>query len=150
MSVYWSICPSVYPLVHLLVHPSRSSSKWQKHAFLQLQLLLHLSMLDGGCGCGEGGGWMPLPTRLRRFCDPASFFQQSSINCYLTAKKCSQGHEFFWGHQQQVPKGILAHGSYLPAILWQCLMLKDDFQGLFFPIFDFRTQFLALKVLRFG
>ena len=27
--------------------------------------------------------------------------QRSSQNCYLTPKKCSQGHEIFFGHHQQ-------------------------------------------------
>ena len=27
---------------------------------------------DWGCGWGEAGGWMPLPTRPQRYCDPAS------------------------------------------------------------------------------
>ena len=26
----------------------------------------------GGGGCGEAGGWMPLPTRPQRYCDPTS------------------------------------------------------------------------------
>ena len=47
-------------------------------------------------------------------------------------QKCSQGHEIFFGHHQQSPQGIFAHGSYIPAILWQCPKLKDDFWGYFF------------------
>ena len=26
----------------------------------------------GGCSWGKAGGWMPLPTRPQRYCDPAS------------------------------------------------------------------------------
>ena len=76
--------------------------------------------------------------------------QRSSQNCYLTPKKCSQGHEIFFGHQQQSLKGILALGSYVPAITWQCPRPKDDFRSHFFPFFYFRTEFWALKVLQFG
>ena len=38
--------------------------------------------------------------------------QWSSINHYLTPKKCIQGHEIFFGHHQQSPKGILALPYY--------------------------------------
>ena len=36
-----------------------------------------MSILDGFCVCvGKGvdvdGGWLPLPTRVQRYCDPAS------------------------------------------------------------------------------
>ena len=48
----------------------------------------------------------------------------------------SQGPEILFGHHQQSPNGILAHGLYVPAILWQGLRLKDDFRGHFFPIFS--------------
>ena len=36
-------------------------------------------MLKGGWGCrwGEAAGWMPLPTRPQRYCDPASLVSQS-------------------------------------------------------------------------
>ena len=36
---------------------------------------------------------------------------RSSLNCYLSPKKGSQGHQIFFGHHQESPKGILAHGS---------------------------------------
>ena len=58
----------------------------------------------------------------------------------------------FWifeGHHQQSPQEILAHGLYVPAILWHCPQLKDDSWGYFFQIFEFQTQFLVLNVLRF-
>ena len=35
---------------------------------------------------------------------------RSPKNCFLTLKKCSQGHEIFLGHHQRSPQEILAHG----------------------------------------
>ena len=72
------------------------------------------------------------------------------LNSYLPPKNCFQCHEIHFGHHQQSLKGILAHGSYVPAILWQCLRPNDNFRGYFFPIFAFRTQSLVPKELRFG
>ena len=40
--------------------------------------------------------------------------------------------------------------SKIVIILWQCLRHKDNFRGYFFQIFDFWTQCLVLKALRFG
>ena len=76
--------------------------------------------------------------------------QMVSKNCYLTAKKCSQGHEICFGRQQQSLKGILALGSYVPAITWRCLRQNDDFQSHFFLFYDFRRQFLVPNVLKFS
>ena len=53
-----------------------------------LQLVLFVCECVGGCGWGEAGGWMPLPTRLQRYCDPASLV--------LTVLKF---HYAYWDHE---------------------------------------------------
>ena len=39
-----------------------------------------MSVLEGGLGgaLGMDGGWLPLPTRLQRYCDPASLVSSST------------------------------------------------------------------------
>ena len=48
-----------------------------------------MSVLEGGweCGWGEAGGWMPLPTRPQRYCDPASLvFHSATKNAWILTK----------------------------------------------------------------
>ena len=64
--LYIKLCPSVGPLVH-----------WSIGLSVVIKLksgetsLLN-SCLYGSKGCSVDGGWMPLPTRPQRYCDPAS------------------------------------------------------------------------------
>ena len=67
---------------------------------------------------------------------------------FLTATAAITG--IFGGHQEQSQKGIWAHGSYIPAIIWQCLRQKDDFSISFSQIRYFRRQLLVHKVLQLG
>ena len=64
-----SVGLSVHPLVCLSVS---TSQKVGKRAFQKL--FVYVSVLEGGLGgaLGVDGGWLPLPTRPQRYCDPAS------------------------------------------------------------------------------
>ena len=61
--LYKSLCPSV-------VRPSvrEHESKSEKQAFKKL--FVNVSVLEGGLGWALGvyEGWLPLPTRLQRYC----------------------------------------------------------------------------------
>ena len=51
-----------------------------------MQLVLFVCVGGGlGCGRGEAGGWMPLPTRPQRYCDPASLVLHK-VGAQLTEK----------------------------------------------------------------
>ena len=64
-SIRGFVRPSVGPLVHWYVNTSR---KVRKRMFK-----MHLVYLCVGVGgLGVDGDWMPLPTRPRRYCNPAS------------------------------------------------------------------------------
>ena len=68
-----SVGPSVGPLVRWCVRPSVTTSrKVGKRAFSKL--FVFVSELERGLGgaLGVDGGWLPLPTRPQRYCDPAS------------------------------------------------------------------------------
>ena len=77
--------PSVRPLVRPSVRHARVENA--KNAYLGCcsWYCLCVSVLEGGWGCGwgEAGGWMPLPTRPQRYCDPASlvFFLVHYCHC---------------------------------------------------------------------
>ena len=67
-----SVCRFVGPSVRRSV---TLELKTQKRVLRMLQLVLFVCECVGGgmgCGWGEAEGWMPLPTRLQRYCDPAS------------------------------------------------------------------------------
>ena len=61
--LYKRLCPSVGPSVG-----NDRVEKWEN------ELCVYVSVLGGGLGgaLGVDGGWLPLPTRPQRYCDPAS------------------------------------------------------------------------------
>ena len=69
------LCPSVSPSVGPSVREHESKSA-------------KTSVLDAFCACewgtwGVDGGWMPLPTRPQRYCDPASLVFLSFVSSRL-------------------------------------------------------------------
>ena len=62
--LYRRLCPSVGPLVR---HGHRIK-KWRNERFRYFLCIL----IYGGLGKGVDRGWMTLPTRTQRYCDPAS------------------------------------------------------------------------------
>ena len=68
-SVRWSVGPSVRPSVRPSIRHGDRVEKWKNERF---GYFLCMFVCGGGGGWGVDGGWMPLPTRPPRYCDPAS------------------------------------------------------------------------------
>ena len=74
--LYKGLCPSVRPLVRRSRSSCHARVENAKNAYLWCcsWYCLCVSVLEGGWGCGwgEAGGWMPLPTHPQQYCDHAS------------------------------------------------------------------------------
>ena len=92
-----SVCPSIGPLVRPSVCPSvrplyRPSwwSSWKvgKRAFWKLFVYVWVLRV----GWGVDWGWMPLPTRPQRYCDPTSLvwvlYLMSNLGCFCWLRVC--------------------------------------------------------------
>ena len=53
--------------------------KWENQRFKSF--FVYVSVLEGGLGgiLGEDGAWLPLPTRMQRYCDPASILMMNDF-----------------------------------------------------------------------
>ena len=72
-SVRPSVRRSVGPSVRRLVRHARvENAKNARFTMLQLSLNVCVYVSVWGGGWGEAGGWLPLPTRPQRYCDPVS------------------------------------------------------------------------------
>ena len=69
-SVRASVLPSMRPLVHLSASTSIRWSVTHESKVKKNERFRYLGIFVGE-GWGVDGGWMPLPTRLQRYCDPA-------------------------------------------------------------------------------
>ena len=76
MQLYKRLCPLVHWSVGLsrLRCYARIENAKNVYSGCCSWFCLWVSVLEGGWGCGwgEAGGWIPLPTRLQQYCDPAS------------------------------------------------------------------------------
>ena len=82
---YKRLCPSVYPSVRWSRSTARVVTlelKTRKTRIFDASVGDVCVCVGGGrgCGWGEAGGWMLLPNRLQRYCDPASLVFSCPVN----------------------------------------------------------------------
>ena len=65
--LYERLCPSVGPLIRWSVG-GHLVEKWENEHFRYFVCEVCLCVKDGGWSVD--GGWIPLPTRPQRYCDP--------------------------------------------------------------------------------
>ena len=78
----------------LMSYENELSYKCLLGLHLFLKLFVYVSVLGGGLGgaLGVDGGWLPLPTRPQRYCDPASLVVRLLVSVSRLGLGLSHAH----------------------------------------------------------